>query len=83
MFLGMLMLLFGWAPVSAMLLSIIIPTRRATAAAVQIFFSHLLGDALSPFLIGWVGWGCLALVPVLSTDLSRGWRLCTRFMRLH
>eukprot|EP00117_Sycon_ciliatum_P027875 scpid24632/ scgid22540/ Protein spinster homolog 1; Protein not really started; Spinster-like protein len=54
MFLGMLMLLFGWAPMSAMLLSIIIPSRRATASALQLFISHLLGDALSPFLIGWI-----------------------------
>ena len=29
-----------------------IPTRRATGAGLQILMSHLLGDAISPYLIG-------------------------------
>lgn len=39
---------------------VVIPTRRATAVALQSFTSHLLGDAGSPYLIGFVstgGWG--------------------------
>lgn len=32
----------------------VIPTRRATAVALQSFTSHLLGDAGSPYLIGFV-----------------------------
>ena len=31
---------------------VMIPTRRATGAGLQILMSHLLGDAISPFLIG-------------------------------
>ncbi|KAF3845876.1 hypothetical protein F7725_002953 [Dissostichus mawsoni] len=31
---------------------VVVPTRRATAEALQIVFSHLLGDAGSPYLIG-------------------------------
>lgn len=43
---------------------VVIPTRRATAVALQSFTSHLLGDAGSPYLIGFVsrgeaGWGRL------------------------
>lgn len=33
---------------------VVIPTRRATAVALQSFTSHLLGDAGSPYLIGYV-----------------------------
>lgn len=31
---------------------VVIPTRRSTAEAFQIVLSHLLGDAVSPYLIG-------------------------------
>lgn len=31
---------------------VVVPTRRSTAEALQIVFSHLLGDAGSPYLIG-------------------------------
>ena len=30
----------------------VIPTRRSTAEAVQILFSHALGDASSPYIVG-------------------------------
>ncbi|XP_075296278.1 sphingosine-1-phosphate transporter SPNS2 isoform X3 [Opisthocomus hoazin] len=33
---------------------VVIPTRRATAVALQSFTSHLLGDAGSPYLIGFI-----------------------------
>jgi MFS transporter, Spinster family, sphingosine-1-phosphate transporter len=33
---------------------VVIPTRRATAEAIQILLSHALGDAGSPYLIGQV-----------------------------
>ena len=32
----------------------VVPTRRGTAEALQILFSHLFGDAGSPYLIGMV-----------------------------
>ena len=31
---------------------VVVPTRRGTAEAIQILFSHLFGDAGSPYLIG-------------------------------
>ena len=32
--------------------AVIVPTRRATAEAMQILSQHLFGDASSPFIIG-------------------------------
>jgi len=42
----------NWALISDMLMYIIIPTRRSTASAIQIFVMHLLGDASSPYIVG-------------------------------
>lgn len=42
----------NWAPVAAILLYTVVPTRRATAEAIQILMQHLLGDAFSPLLVG-------------------------------
>lgn len=44
----------NWAVVSDMLLSVTLPTRRAFATAIQIFTSHLFGDAASPFITGFI-----------------------------
>uniref|UniRef100_A0A3P9LGW4 Protein spinster homolog 1 n=1 Tax=Oryzias latipes TaxID=8090 RepID=A0A3P9LGW4_ORYLA len=51
-FLGETFLSMNWAIVADILLYVVVPTRRATAEAVQIVLSHLLGDAGSPYLIG-------------------------------
>ncbi|KAK1877262.1 Protein spinster like 1 [Dissostichus eleginoides] len=51
-FLGETFLSMNWAIVADILLYVVVPTRRATAEALQIVFSHLLGDAGSPYLIG-------------------------------
>lgn len=54
MFIAVFSLCLCWAPVAAIVLNIIIPERRATAAGFQTFVSHLLGDAFSPLLIGFI-----------------------------
>ncbi|XP_040907426.1 protein spinster homolog 3 [Toxotes jaculatrix] len=51
-FLGELLLSLNWAVLADILLYVVIPTRRATAEALQITVCHLLGDAGSPYLIG-------------------------------
>uniref|UniRef100_A0A9J7YS21 Protein spinster homolog 1 n=2 Tax=Cyprinus carpio TaxID=7962 RepID=A0A9J7YS21_CYPCA len=51
-FLGETFLSMNWAVVADILLYVVIPTRRSTAEAFQIVLSHLLGDAVSPYLIG-------------------------------
>jgi hypothetical protein len=49
---GMLFLFFNWSITSDMVLYTVVPTRRATACAMQIMVSHLFGDATSPLIIG-------------------------------
>ncbi|KAM6289060.1 LOW QUALITY PROTEIN: protein spinster homolog 1-like, partial [Aegotheles albertisi] len=51
-FLGETLLALNWAIVADILLDVVVPTRRATAEALQIVTSHLLGDAGSPYLVG-------------------------------
>lgn len=51
-FFAELCLCVNWAIVTDILLYIIVPHRRSTAEAFQILFSHALGDAISPYLIG-------------------------------
>ncbi|XP_042858688.1 protein spinster-like [Penaeus japonicus] len=51
-FFGQVFLNLNWAVVSDIVLYIVIPTRRSSAEAFQILFSHALGDAGSPYLIG-------------------------------
>ncbi|XP_030648303.1 sphingosine-1-phosphate transporter SPNS2 [Chanos chanos] len=51
-FIGETLLFLNWAITADILMYVVIPTRRATAVAVQGFTSHLLGDAGSPYLIG-------------------------------
>uniref|UniRef100_UPI00358FB28F protein spinster homolog 1 n=1 Tax=Myxine glutinosa TaxID=7769 RepID=UPI00358FB28F len=60
-FLGETLLSLNWAVVADILLYVVIPTRRATAEALQIVMSHLLGDAFSPYLIG-----------IISDSIKRG-----------
>ncbi|TNN64730.1 Protein spinster 3 [Liparis tanakae] len=42
----------NWAVMADILLSVVIPTRRSTAEALQISVLHLLGDAGSPYFVG-------------------------------
>lgn len=51
-FIGETLLCLNWAITADILLYVVIPTRRSTAEAVQILFSHAFGDAGSPYLIG-------------------------------
>ncbi|XP_043942493.1 protein spinster homolog 1-like [Protopterus annectens] len=51
-FIGETFLSLNWALVADIVLYVVIPTRRATASALQIVLSHLLGDAGSPYIIG-------------------------------
>ncbi|KAM4620541.1 protein spinster homolog 3 [Polymixia lowei] len=49
---GETLLSLNWPILADILLYVVVPTRRATAEALQITFCHLLGDAGSPYLIG-------------------------------
>ena len=54
MFLGEFFLLVNTAPLNAALVNSVSARIRATALAVNIFTIHLLGDAFSPTLIGYI-----------------------------
>ena len=45
-------LFFNTGPANAILANVVHPSMRATAFALNIFIIHVLGDALSPPLIG-------------------------------
>jgi len=52
--LGEFLLLLNTAPLNAALVNSVSARIRATAVAVNLFTIHLLGDAFSPTLIGWI-----------------------------
>jgi MFS family permease len=47
-----LLLFLSTGPINAVTVNIVSPTERATAIALEVFVIHLLGDAVSPVLIG-------------------------------
>jgi len=51
-FLSNLFMCFTWTPSTDMTMYITMPSRRATANAVQILILHLFGDAGSPYIVG-------------------------------
>uniref|UniRef100_A0A8C2ZXI0 SPNS lysolipid transporter 3, sphingosine-1-phosphate (putative) n=1 Tax=Cyclopterus lumpus TaxID=8103 RepID=A0A8C2ZXI0_CYCLU len=51
-FFAEMLISLNWAVMADILLSIVIPTRRSTAEALQISVCHLLGDAGSPYFVG-------------------------------
>jgi MFS family permease len=52
MVVAQLCLFLSTGPINAAIVNLVIATERATAIALSVFAIHLLGDALSPFLIG-------------------------------
>ncbi|XP_071791052.1 protein spinster homolog 1-like [Asterias amurensis] len=51
-FFGETCLFLNWALVPDILMYVLIPVRRSTGNGMQMLSSHLLGDALSPLIIG-------------------------------
>ena len=51
-FLTVFFLFFNTGPLNAAIISVVHPRMRATAMALNILFIHLLGDAISPVLMG-------------------------------
>ena len=47
-----LCLFLSTGPINAAIVNLVIANERATAIALSVFVIHLLGDALSPFLVG-------------------------------
>ena len=51
-FLTVFFLFFNTGPLNAAIISVVQPRMRATAMAMNILFIHLLGDAISPVIMG-------------------------------
>ena len=52
MVVAQLLLFLSTGPINAAIVNLVVATERATAIALSVFAIHLLGDLLSPFLIG-------------------------------
>ena len=53
-FLALFFLFFNTGPLNAAIVNVVPPNMRASAIAVNVLIIHMLGDALSPWLIGLV-----------------------------
>ncbi|NMC74164.1 MAG: MFS transporter [Geobacteraceae bacterium] len=79
-------LFFNTGPLNTVIVNVSPANRRAMAFAVNIFFIHALGDAISPTLLGWFSdrWGlrsALLTTPVAIAAAAGFCFLCTRFIR--
>jgi MFS transporter, Spinster family, sphingosine-1-phosphate transporter len=52
MVIAQLLMFLSTGPINATTVNLVLPTQRASAVALQVFVIHLLGDAISPLLIG-------------------------------
>jgi len=78
-------LFFNTGPLNTVIINVSPPACRAMAFAVNIFFIHALGDAVSPTMLGWFSdlWGlrtALLTTPVAIAAAAGFCFLCTRFI---
>jgi len=52
MVMAQLLMFLSTGPINASIVNLVLPNQRATAVALSVFTIHLLGDAISPYLIG-------------------------------
>jgi MFS family permease len=52
MVIAQLLMFLSTGPINATIVNLVLPNQRASAVALEIFAIHLLGDAISPYLIG-------------------------------
>ena len=52
MVIAQLLMFLSTGPINATIMNLVLPNQRASAVALEIFAIHLLGDAISPYLIG-------------------------------
>lgn len=78
-------LFLNTGPLNTVIVTITKPTIRAMAFAVNIFFIHAFGDAVSPTILGWLSdlWGlrgALLVTPFAIFTAALLCFLCTRFI---
>jgi sugar phosphate permease len=52
MVMAQLLMFLSTGPINAAIVNLVSPLQRASATALEVFAIHLLGDAISPYLIG-------------------------------
>jgi hypothetical protein len=74
LFLAVFCLFFNTGPSNTALANVSPPAVRATAFAINIFMIHLLGDAISPPIMGWIAdrWSMSAAFGVVSVMFLLG-----------
>lgn len=85
MFFAEFFLFFNTGPLNTVIVNVSSSGCRAMAFAVNIFFIHALGDAVSPTILGWLSdqWGlrsALLLTPAAIATAAGFCFLCTRFI---
>ncbi len=85
MFCAEFFLFLNTGPLNTVIVNVTRPGVRAMAFAVNIFFIHALGDAVSPTLLGWLSdrWGlrgALLVAPAAITVAAAFCFLCSRFI---
>ena len=78
-------LFFNTGPANTALANVTSPAMRSTAFAINIFFIHAFGDAISPPLIGWVkthtSWDtAFTLVSLMMVLASALWFIAARYL---
>lgn len=86
MFFAEFFLFFNTGPLNTVIVNVSSSTCRAMAFAVNIFFIHALGDAVSPTILGWLSdrWGLRAALLVTPATIAAAAGfcfLCTRFIK--
>jgi MFS family permease len=54
LFLGVVCLYLYSGPFTAITQNVVVPSLRASSVTLSLLLSHLLGDAASPFIVGWL-----------------------------
>jgi predicted MFS family arabinose efflux permease len=85
MFCAEFFLFLNTGPLNTVIVNVTRPGVRAMAFAVNIFFIHALGDAVSPTLLGWLSdrWGlrgALLVTPAAIALAAAFCFFCTRFI---
>jgi hypothetical protein len=83
MVIGQLLMFLSTGPVNAAIVNLVSPLERASAVALGVFTIHILGDVLSPFLIGALSDAtslahALQIVPVAVVVSGLIWALAAR-----
>ena len=77
-FIAEFFLFLNTGPLNTVLINVSPPTMRAMAFAVNIFFIHALGDAVSPSLLGWCSdqWGLQNALLISPAAMALAGVLC-------